>query len=419
MATLKKITGTVTLASVALGTKPQNPLGLTIDFATSNTTPPDQANWLGSAVVDAQGFFETQLVNEPQQGAMIVYSIYKGTQLILKNEIRYEDNKPLAIVLDQQLFDYRIVDDSRIDDTINYAVIKGQVTLGPENIVAIPLNKDRITVKAKKALFRDSVELGSTFIDDFGNYELKVPYRLLYPEIITSPPTKQTAIPNIMVDLCIDELVIAGSEYLAMTENQIQVDIFLKEDIYFPQFYTEYAYLVSRLTQMTNLPVEEFYTIVTEGPRAEVNSLVAASGLPAARVRNMIAASDIAVQTGITVEQAYGFVRQGTGSIQQFTGLEPDAATAIMTYSYGAHIIAQQDNIAQLLLVLGQKKITQLGADQNEDGQSLEYILNAILNNQEQVKTFLQLNLERDERPVEGFWDQISGRFGSKTTQRL
>ncbi len=419
MATLKKITGTVTLASVALGTKPQNPLGLTIDFATSNTTPPDQANWLGSAVVDAQGFFETQLVNEPQQGAMIVYSIYKGTQLILKNEIRYEDNKPLAIVLDQQLFDYRIVDDSRIDDTINYAVIKGQVTLGPENIVAIPLNKDRITVKAKKALFRDSVELGSTFIDDFGNYELKVPYRLLYPEIITSPPTKQTAIPNIMVDLCIDELVIAGSEYLAMTENQIQVDIFLKEDIYFPQFYTEYAYLVSRLTQMTNLPVEEFYTIVTEGPRAEVNSLVAASGLPAARVRNMIAASDIAVQTGITVEQAYGFVRQGTGSIQQFTELEPDAATAIMTYSYGAHIIAQQDNIAQLLLVLGQKKITQLGADQNEDGQSLEYILNAILNNQEQVKTFLQLNLERDERPVEGFWDQISGRFGSKTTQRL
>ena len=85
MATLKKITGTVTLASVALATKPQNPLGLTIDFATSNTTPPDQVNWLGSAVVDAQGFFEAQLVNEPKQGATIVYSIYKEPQSVLRN----------------------------------------------------------------------------------------------------------------------------------------------------------------------------------------------------------------------------------------------------------------------------------------------------------------------------------------------
>ncbi|PSK92104.1 neuraminidase-like domain-containing protein [Taibaiella chishuiensis] len=419
MATLPKITGTVTLASVALSTKPQNPLGLTIDFVTPTTTSPDQSNWIGSAVVDAQGFFEVQLAHAPLQGAKIAYSIYKGTQLLLKSETAYQEGKPLTIVLDQQQFDYRIADDSRIDDTINYAVIKGHVTLGPENITAIPLNKDKVSVKAKKALFRDSVELGSTSIDAFGNYELKVPYRLLYPEVITSPPTKQTAIPNIMVDLCIDDLAIAGSEYLAMTENHIQVDLQLTDDVYFPQFYTEQAYLVNRLTQMTNLPVAQFYTIITEGPRAEVNSLVAASGLPAGRVRNMIAASDIANQLAITVELAYALVRWGAGSVEQCAQLDPEAVNEIITYSYGAHIITNQEDLGALYRALDDRKVNVTGADQSDDGDSLDYMLHAILNNRDQVKEFLQLNLDRDEKTVDMFWSEVSGRFGPATTTRL
>lgn len=418
MATLPKITGTVTLTSVAQATLPQSPLGLTIDFSVPTASPPEAGNWLGSAIVDAKGLFEAQITHPPQSDTKITYSVYKGTQLILQDTFVF-GGQALNIVIDQRLFDFKIVDDSRTDDTVNYALIKGRITLGDERIAAIPLDKNRIVVTARKALFRKNVDLVSTAIDDFGNYELKVPFRMLYPEIVASPPTRQTAIPDIIVDISIDDAVIAGSEYLGMTDNQIQLDLHISDESYFPHFYTEQAYLATRITTLTNLQVPQFNTITTDGPRAELNTLITASGLNADGVRNMIVAVTMAMQTAINTEQAYALVRYGYGNIELLSDLTPEKAREIMDISSENHIITQQEDLSALLGALDQKRVELIGADENEDGDSLEKILFAILKNQEQVRAFLKLNLDREDKPVEAFWDEAKSQFGTQVTSKL
>jgi hypothetical protein len=418
MATLPKITGTVTLTSVALATTPQSPLGLTIDFSVPASSPPGNGNWLGTAVVDAKGLFEVQLTNPPQDGTMITYSIYKGTRFIVQDTARYEQQE-LHIVIDQQVFDYKITDDSKTDDTINYALVKGHVTLGEANIAAVPVDKPRIVVTAKKALFRNSVDLVSTTIDEFGNYELKIPYRLLYPDIVASPPTRQTAIPDIMVDISLDDTVIAGSEYLSLDDNQIRLDLHVGNESFFYLFHTEQNYLALRLAELTGLSTVDLYSITMDGPRAELDTLIAASGLDADGVRNMVVASDVARLAAINTEQVYALVRYGISNMELLSDLTPEMVTEIMEHSVTNHIISGGQDVTALLNALDNKKTELVGADQNEDGDTLEKILFAILKNNNQVKAFLKLNLDREDKPVEAFWDEVKVQFGDQVTTRL
>lgn len=411
MSILSKISGYVQLIPQA-----QNLLGLRIEFFNFTVSPPVQDAWVGSSVVDAKGNYEIFVSVSVSEGAALLAKIYKGTTVI-KESIQAAA-AVINIEVSKSEYDGRVKDDSLVDDTVNYTVIKGQVSLGVEYIPAIPTNKDLVTVTAKKGLFKKQVELVKAAIDDYGNYELKIPYRLLYPTVIASPP-QQNAIANILIDITIGGEIIATSGYIPVTTTMIEQDLHIDNENYFSSFLANYDYVSNRIQTLTGLNAADFYTISKDGPLPELDAVTNSSGLQEDSVLNIVDASYISHETGIIMPHAYALVRSKEKSMEVLTSLDNTAITAILTTARKNRIIDQIGDVNQTVTKLDTKKIEIIAADETEDEDSLSHLLMAILNNQAQVNTFLKMNVDQSNIPVETFWNNVRDVFEESTTSRI
>lgn len=410
MATINKITG-----SVLLSPESQSLLGLRIELTQASAPA---GTWIGSSLIDTRGRFEILLTDPLETGINMTAEIYKGKQM-LHSETVVLGTGPLSINVAEQAYDDIVIDDSRFDDSINYALITGQVTLGDEEIAAIPSLRDNVRVTARKVLFRNNEELVSTFIDDFGRYEIKVPYRLLYPAFVSSPPTLQSAIPHILVDVSINGTITTSSAYLPFSDTRMQVDLHISDEDVFPAFLTEYDYLATRMEALTNVARANFYTISVSGPNSEIDALVTSSGLDAGNVRDMIAASQLVHDTGIDGTHAYALVCSHEGSLEVLSGLAAATIATTIDTARANHVIPVAGTIDATVNALTNTRTMLVGADDNEDGDSLEQMLATILPDGEKVQRFLAMNLEKTDLPVAEFWQQVQAEFGVATTQRL
>ncbi len=426
MATLPRIFGDV---RIPFPQTSLSPLGLTIEFTYTSASAPNGKTWLGAAVIDAGGLFELFPITAVEAGTSITYSIYKGTQLLQQAAVPMS-NTALHISLDVNNYDVKAIDDSRLDETVNYTVIRGQVTLGAESIPAIPVDKAQVIVTARKALFglartqtgnqrwTDS-ELVKTTLDPDGKYELKIPYRLLYPASSYSPPI--SAIPNILIDIMFAGKVIATSDYIQVTETRLEQDLHIGKRDDFPSFLPNYDYVAGRIQRLTSLDPASFYTITKEGPLAELDAVISSSGLQGSSVLNAVDASMIGNAAGIPLQHAYALVRsQENNSLEGLSALDEETIIGILATAEANLIIGRGIGDAnETADKLSASKVGIVSADETEDGDSLGRLLQAVLGDTVKVNLFLKMNLEQSELPLDTFWANVKRDLGAESTSRL
>jgi hypothetical protein len=419
MSLLSKISGYVQLIPQA-----QNLLGLRIEFFNFTVSPPVLGAWVGSSIVDARGDYEIFVSDSVSEGAALLVKIYKGTTLI-KESVQAAATV-INIEVSKSEYDGRIKDDSLIDDTVNFIVVKGTITLGDENILAVPVVTDNVKVSAKKVLFRNRQILASTVIDDYGRYEIKLPYRLLFPETPVPRPSGETllqkvqsAITNILIDITIGSTIVATSDYFAIEETITEIDLHIDEETAFASFLVQYNYFATGISTLTNLNSSDFYTIITDPPRSEADAIKTSSGMDGTGISNVIQAAKISHDTGIPAEPLYALIRAKESSLEGLVSLEIGEIDAILTLAIRNHIIANKGTISEIVTKLNERKVDLVGIDETDDDDTLDTLLLAILDNDTDVRKFIKLNLEVDNIPVETFWGNVAEEMGEALAARL
>lgn len=393
MASIALISGEISLRSKDFDpgvVKIQIPAGLTIEFYGPVAADPIEApgTWLGFCTVQESGDFKIIPAYEIEEGVLLLYRVYSGKQHIQSGKVEaYETG--ITIHIDREEFDNELSDNSKVPTHPNYIIIKGQITLGDQNILAIP--KSDIYISVSKVLFREELRISSTFLDYFGNYEIKVPYRLLYPESVVPHPD---LIPKVIIQAHSGSTIIATSDFTnIVSQTPVTVNLHIADDAHFALFNTEFTSAILHIERVSGLSSSAFPSITTQGPLSELQVLINTCGLPQSMIFNMITAAVISDQPMLNREHIYALIRAGYQTLNSMSALKEEEIENILFAAGDAHIIAPPTGINTTFTKLAEFGVEDFGNVETEDGDSLiRLLLFAAVDDPNKVTTFLSIS---------------------------
>jgi len=421
MATITLISGKLSLRSKDFDpgiVKSQIPSGLTIEFygPVASDPPETPGTWLGFCTVPDSGDFKIIPAYGVEEGIWLLYKVFNGTQLIQSGKVQAALTE-VTIIIDREEFDYQVTDESRVSTHPNYLIIKGKVTLGDQNILAIP--KSDISVSVSKVLFREEVPVAAAYLDHFGNYEIKVPYRLLYPE---SPTPRPDLIPKVIVHVNNGSTVVATSPYTdIVSDTPVTVDLHIADDAHFGLFSLEYYGALLHIERVSGLDSSALHTITTQGTMSELQVLVYTSGLPESMIFNMVTAAVISEAPALNQQHVYALVRAGYLTLSSMSSLKEAEIEDILYAAGDAHIIAPPTGINTTFSKLEEAAVDSYGANETDDGDTLtDLLLAAAVNDPVKVSTFLRISRDyTEEGSLEAMWDKVGIELGAPDTEKF
>lgn len=414
-----KISGEVFVPHLG-NTSFQLPFGVTVELVSTDATNP--GNWIGSAPVGSSDHkFEMLSPYPVKTNETVAYSVYKDNRLIQQGQVVVSSFQA-SIQLTEQSYGQLLVPDQE-----TWITIMGQVTLGSENIPAIPVSDNEVSVRASKVLFGDNQELGSSKIDNLGNYKIKVPMSALSTGTTAMDCCSDTMLARIFVSLLVGGSPVESTDFIVLQESCTRVDLHTDQKGIFQVFYTEYEHGARTITAVTGKTEAQFYTLTTDGAHSDQSLIIATSGLPAAQVTNVLSAAAIVhaispVAGDVTISDLYALVRAKGNDPQAIYSLSYEELNTILTDALTDHIIATS-GAAERLSGVFLRMLTDLeNTAVTDDGVSLFDLVKHLFAegvSDNDVRTFLLLNKNKDSDNIEAFWNQVTAATGEANAARL
>lgn len=410
---LKKISGTITINGMLPGAA-SFPLGITIELSTVATSGP--AGWIGSAVVNGTGIFELFTSYDLGLTENLSYSLLKNGRILLQGTVTVND---LVLELALATSDYQAIWADELEGSVT---ISGRVTLGEKQVLASPVIPADTKVVAYSPAFRDNIVIGETLLSEDGDYCFKIPLRALQPG---------TALPSACCDdrnpLKLFLKLVAGAEELGSTallqveDAYVQADFRIDNPAHFSFFYTELDYASRKVTAVTDLPPEQFYTITTEGDHSELSMIMAATTAPPGLIANLVIAAHCAQDMDMVLPHAYVFVRAGYTTVDAISGLDASRVAELVTDGIADHIIGSGSaDVTRTLEEIDRVGNTAYISEETQDGDTLEAILLSVIDDKIVTDAFLRLaRLESEEEDLDAFWLGVETEIGATNAQRL
>lgn len=387
----------------------QVPFGVTIEFTTllHGASP---GGWIGSAAVSAANAgFELFTAYNLGVEEILSYRLLSGNRIIQAGSTAVNDYQT-AITVTNDAYE----DMSGTDDT-GYAVIKGNVSLGEDNTVAVPLDAGQLTVTINKLVFRNTEQLAQGKIDAYGNYEIKIARRLLQqPALSGIDCNAAQPLSSLFVSLYAGETLITRSADTQPEDCCTTVDLNIADPVYYSFFRNELDYLLGILSSAAGLAQASLHTVITEGEDSELPSLSEVSHLDESILFNLVSAAKVSQSSGMVLSHAYAFTRSNGINIRVWAELEPAVVTQIINDYRSTHIIPAGGSIADTLALLAGYKDELILDDTSEDGDDMGVILGAIMD-PETLSTFMEISLQQQGQPVASLWNQVETVLGSVT----
>lgn len=402
MALTTKITGRIRLVPSG-----KFPPGLLVQAITSD------GGWLGSATTGDDGFF---YINVPNQGDLPInftFNIYRGEQLL--SSVPGQPTQMMEIAISDQQYDSK-VKDTTFSETTDYTLITGKVTLGRASMAAVPQNQDAIKINVKKVLFRNQELLCTTFIDDRGHYEIKVPHRMLF----RTEGQMQAALPKIVVDISgPHNETITSSEPALLEGDKMQIDLKVDESLGQQFFRTEQQYLDQLIQSATGLNPEQFGEIDISSGSGELAMIISATGLAADKIVAAIGAGKMAGQTGIDRAHAYAVATAKGSDPNVWMQLAPVELTDIVREAVKQNLITESADPGHSEAAIAVRQRDIVLKEATDDNRDIASVLTTIIPNGDLVNEFIKISLDHTDEPVEKFWNEVKGRLGDSAKKQF
>ena len=354
--------------------------------------------WVGSGTTDANGAFKIAF-KEAYDTSVLKVKVYNHNQLI--HEALIDGNKnDLVLEIQTGKFDFLVENDHLEKFHADYISVSGNINLGEEKIPAVP-SYDGIAVVLSQASFGANEAIAGSYIDAKGNYEIRLPYRLLF--------SKQTTEKFSESPLLIVEVVRAATNLLAQSElfeisgqeTAMDINIGIAHKQY---FFDECTLITDRITSITQS--DSFESIPTD-PNT-IRKIANNSGLTTAMVSNMLSATALASEIDIPLAHAYTFTRAGWDNYADTTQAQYLIAQAI-----SRHVINSSFSSTQITVnALGIKRTKDEGNQFISEKESLKDIILAITNDALITEIFIRETLKETDEEPEVFWDRINDLTG-------
>lgn len=397
---MKKISGQLT--GPQGNTPVQIPFGITIEITTLLEAA-DPGGWIGSAAVSAvNGSFDIMTAYALGSSEQVSYRILNGNRLIQAGNIWINDFST-SITLSQQS-----MDDMYQSEVTGYKIIKGKVTLGTRGIAAIPLDAGSITVAAHKTLFRATELVAEGKLDNFGNYEMKVPNSAVQPAATLCGKSVHAAM---ILKVLHDTTLITGAEVSGGPDDCcITVDLSVKDDSFYHLFYTETGYLEETLSEVASLGPVQLPTVITEGEGNELPSLAATTGLDEFRLKAFLAAYKLAVAIGVPVDQLYSLMRENADSDYPLT-LDMDSVAIMIDDAVENRIVRNVGNVTDTYNALHTQRVDTLLQGTGYGGSKVYDALKAVVSSDDAVKKFFAIHMDQQETTPAAFWNKVNAEL--------
>lgn len=382
------------------------PSGLRVELNLDNGDPPE--NWIGTAsIATANGHFTIGTATD-MAGAVVNYRLYRGSETLQQGTETLSQDSALMLLMSQQVYDM-------LTDSGRYLRVSGRITLGPTPIDAVPV-ANNVFVSLNKALFRNNEELTRVQPDSYGRYCLKIP--LSQVAQTGNDSCEAAVLSRVFVALVIEDNIVERTPYITLEDCKTPVDLHTEAETYYYAFHTEFEYTAAQITAITGLTEANFHTITTSGPDSELNVILGAAPYNHEHIRTLILAAKPATDLSITYEHLYALMRSEGDSMPLIASLSPEAITEIINGSETGLIIPPgSGDIPPTIDLLETLNAKNVSTSINEDGESLYSQLSSLELSDEEVQTFLKLNLQKDNDSIPAFWAEVENVFGA--TRRL
>jgi hypothetical protein len=400
---MKKISGRLTdLAGTALN---QISFGVSIELTTSSgTTSP--GGWIGSAPVKvADATFELFTAYDIAEAEEVSFRILNGNEPVKSGTILI-NNYSLAVPVTPD--EYKMLNQT---DVTGYTVVKGSVTLGDAGIAAVPLPSSVIKVFVNKEKFRAADRLSEGTIDIYGNYEIKVPNRLLQTKATSCSDSTGAKVFVTMVyftgNPLAPEVQIARSVTIEIADCCAAADLHIDKPDYFPYFYTELDHLLYVMAQKS-IPQSDLPTVIVDEDTDEVSDLAASAGLESTKVASLVRATIMAQDWGVIWAKTYALVCWGYQDVFTAASLDADDISLAIDEAIARHQIPHTEDWADLVEAIKDKRGDIAGEQLTDNGDRIADVLATILGSATDAQTFLRLSTAEEGLTPELLWQRAA-----------
>jgi len=353
--------------------------------------------WVGAGVTDANGAFKIA-IKEAYNTAPLKLKVYNHAQLIHEALVDGIKND-LILEIQTGRFDFLVENDHLEKFHADYISVYGNISLGEQKIPAVP-GSEGISVVLSQASFGLNEVIAASYIDSMGNYEIRLPYRLLFSKQITE---KFSNSPLLIVEVVRGATLLAQSELFEIQSQDTIVD--LNVAITHKQYFLdEWRLIRSRMMAATQLDS-------LEGIAADTNSIrriTNASGLKEVMVSNMLQAELMTTESGIISAHTYIFKRAGWDNYT-----DTEKAKDLIADAVANHIIdSSYSDYDQTLIDLGIKSTKDGGDRFISERETLKDIILAITNDELITEIFIRETLKDTGENPQAFWNNIESLVG-------
>lgn len=390
----------------------QLPFDVTIEFTATGSS--SAGGWIGSAPVGTSDHKFELLTSYPAQtNEQANYAVYRGTQLIQQGQTAIS-NFQAGIQLTEASYNKLEAPEQE-----SYATVSGKVTLGDRNISAVPISEEVATIHVNKVMFRDEKELAVTTIDEYGNYNARIPLSSLIIGNNETDCCKETVLGKIVVHIKVGGDIVASSAFVELTNNCNTIDLHVDIQGIFQVFLTEFESTSRLITKITGLPPSEFRTIGTYGPDSEQEQIIAASGLPREKVVNVINACINAYSLAIPSEHSYAIAEVKGGYPFDWVEMSLEEVTALINSAQNDWQIALTGNINDTYTKIHSITLQVNSSFQTEDGHTIASLIDSVTGTPGITTRFIELSLSLKDQSADQLWTAIEGQYGAQTRKDL
>lgn len=361
--------------------------------------------WVGAGITDANGAFKIA-IKEAYNSAPLKLKVYNHAQLIHEALIDGIKND-IIVEIQTGRFDFLVDNDHLEKFHADYISVSGNINLGDEQIPAVPGNEG-IAVVLSQASFGVNEAIAGSYIDSMGNYEIRLPYRLLFSKQMAE---KFSNSPLLIIEVVQAETtLLAQSELFEIQSQDTVVD--LNIDITHKQYFLdEWRLVKSRMMSVTQLGT--FETIPNDFN--SIKRITNTSGLREVMVSNMLQADILAREIDIELAHAYTFTRAGW---KNYT--DSEKAKDLITMAVANHVIngiySNYDNTVDALKI---KSIKDEGEKFISEKETLKDIILAITNDELITEIFIRESMKETDETPEDFWINIEALVGTTYKELL
>ncbi len=413
-----KISGKITVPH--LGTAGfQLPFGVTVELSAiaAGTTA---GAWIGSSPVDPEVHtFETMTTYPLKTNEQINYAVYKGSIPIQQGQVT-ATNAQANIALTETSYQKLSTPEQE-----TYATISGKVSLGDRNITAVPLTQEIATVLVRKAEFSTQSPpsppppVAQTFIDQFGNYSVKVPISALRQEGWSDNCCEEGRLTRIEVLIQASSEIIARSGFVALVDTCSNIDLHISNTGYYQTFFTEYENVARDITRISNKQPAAFKDITTTGPASGLELITGASSLPADKIMAMIYGSINAASLSIAQEHSYAITLAKGLNTADWMDMSLTEVTTIITAAQNDRIVAVVSGINTTYTNIHNMTVQASSNFKTEDGYTLTQLIDSFSTKAGASARLIELSLQMKEGTAADLWSVIKTEYGETTMNDL